>query len=526
MFWVLLFVGLLDGAVGFAIPLILSEFTRSYNQMVSLTKIALPLIILCTFATLGLQWCLRRWGEALSGWLSNDIKADLFAQIAELRAEALSRLHSGYLASLVNQVANSIGGIATTVIWLVGHCIITLLLFFIFTARESILLACINTVTLALFGIISVILSRRIVPFADTVNTTAAMVAERFFDLLSNITTVKRLGISAWGQRALRQTATSNNHAIAAFQRFHANRWLLLHAIFFATFLTTLVLLLFKIEANLLAPSILILFVAGFSTVKEYAERLSELVKTLLETNAYVSRLIDVLGSAEQSGRCPVSQFRALSCQDLLFRYPNSQQSISIPEFSVTVGDRILVTGSSGQGESTLISLISKQLCPQSGELYWNEESYASFDETLQCSFAFVSQETELFTLTLRENLLLGREVPDEEIIEILKQLDLNGFVDSLPDGLNTAVGERGLTLSTGQKQRINLARGLLLQRPILLLDEPTSNLDPATEAIVLKFLAQLSPELTLIIVSHSEALRSLCSRHYKFIDGVLHNAV
>ena len=145
MFWVLLFVGMLDGAVGFAIPIILSEFTRPDNKMVSLTNTALPLIILCTLASLALQWCLRRWGEALSGWLGNDIKADLFAKTAALRVESLSRLHSGYLASLINQVASSVGSIATTIIWLVGHCVITLGLFFIFTARESLVLACINT---------------------------------------------------------------------------------------------------------------------------------------------------------------------------------------------------------------------------------------------------------------------------------------------------------------------------------------------------------------------------------------------
>jgi len=190
------------------------------------------------------------------------------------------------------------------------------------------------------------------------------------------------------------------------------------------------------------------------------------------------------------------------------------------------VGERILITGYSGQGKSTFLSLLAKQLVPQSGDLYWNDTPYSLFDETLQRSFSLVSQETELFTLTLRDNLTLGQAIPDDEIISLLRQLDLSNLLESLPHGLSTAVGERGLTLSTGQKQRINLARGLLLKRPILLLDEPTSNLDPATEAAVLACLSGLPAELTLIIVSHSETLRPLCSKHYEFRGGVLHRVM
>jgi ABC-type bacteriocin/lantibiotic exporter with double-glycine peptidase domain len=112
--------------------------------------------------------------------------------------------------------------------------------------------------------------------------------------------------------------------------------------------------------------------------------------------------------------------------------------------------------------------------------------------------------------------------VSDLEVLALLHDLGLNDLMQSLSEGLNTQVGEKGLRLSSGQKQRINIARGLLLKRPVLLLDEPTSHLDKASEELVIKRLSQLPPSVTIVIISHHAELRSLCSREFVFADGVM----
>jgi ATP-binding cassette subfamily C protein LapB len=526
MFWLLLLIGALDGVAGFSIPILLAEFTKKPHEGLSLGFKLLPVVAACLTATLLLQWCLRRWGEALGGWVSNDIRRKLFREAEGLSIETLSCYHSGYLASLINQVTSAAGSTCTTIVWLIGHLTVTLVLFLAFTARESVSLAVANLLLLLVFVAISVLLARKIVPLADAINTTGAGLTERFFDLLTNISTVKRLGIIQWAEHALGDTSASNNRAITNFQRFHANRWFLLHSIFFTSYLSTIAFLLYRIDMQLVAPSMLILFVAGFSTVRGHAERLAELIKSLLEGDAYVSRLQAILSEGAVSGSNKVPDLRSLELHNVLFHYPNSEHLISIPDFLLRAGDRVLITGRSGQGKSTLLALLANQRSPSSGTRLWNNTPYSTFDQSLAYSFALVSQEVELFNLSLRENLVLGRQIEDEELITLLSRLDLNELLQSLPQGLDTRVGEKGLRLSAGQKQRINIARALLLKRPIILLDEPTSHLDPATEEKVIACLSQIAPATTVIIVSHHATIHALCNRHYQFSGGVLRSSL
>jgi ATP-binding cassette subfamily B protein len=375
---------------------------------------------------------------------------------------------------------------------------------------------------LILFVAISVLLSRKIVPFAAAINQTSAALAERFIDLLTNLATVKRLGLIDWAQHKLDQQSTASDRAISAFQGFHANRWFLLHSIFFTSYLSTIAILLYRVEAKSLAPSMLLLFVAGFAMVRGHAERLAELIKTMLEGNAHVSRLQSVLDQARPLGEREALQLHTIECKNLRFRYPDSEREISVPEFSLHAGERILITGRSGQGKSTFLTLLANQRPASLGTILWNGLPYAEFNQSLSRSFALVSQEVELFNLSLRENLTLGRHTEDHEICTLLAMLDLGELLAALPEGLDTLVGEKGLRLSAGQKQRINLARALLLKRPIILLDEPTSHLDPATEGHVIECLSRIDPAITVVIVSHRSELRSLCTRAYTFNEATL----
>ena len=133
-----------------------------------------------------------------------------------------------------------------------------------------------------------------------------------------------------------------------------------------------------------------------------------------------------------------------------------------------------------------------------------------------------ISQETELFNISLRENITLGQKIEEKIIFEIFDKLDLLTWVQNLEDGLETIVGEKGIKLSAGQKQRINLIRGVLLNREIVLLDEPTSHLDSITEKKVINFLTDYLSGKTAIIVSHREALREICDRCYIIKDHFL----
>lgn len=519
MFWLLLLAGALDGIAAFSVPILLAEFTKppvSFNVVSTL----LPIIIVCLSVSLLLQWTLRNWGECLTGWLGNDLRLKLFERAERLTSDTLSAYHSGFLASLINQVSFSVGTIASNVVWLCGHILTTLSLFVYWTAKESVAMAVINLIILSIFVTVSVYLSRKIVPLADERNTTGAVLMERFIDFLVNINTVKKLGIIDWAVAKVRHESTVNDGSIYRFQRFHANRWCLLHSIYYSSQVATIGFLLYQVEKGALSASILILFIAGFARIQNYAERLSELIKSLIETNAYVDKLTGILSQEPSRGSVTVSPLARIECRDLLHRYEQRAQDIAIPIFTLKVGERVLISGVSGQGKSTFLSILADQRVPVEGVCEWNGHPYAEYNETLAHSFALVSQEAELFNLSLRENLVMGRDVADEVVLELLRELDLGDLLASLPEGLDTKVGEKGLRLSAGQKQRVNLARALLLERPVLLLDEPTSHLDAKTEEMVVERLARLSRSVTIVMVSHRPSLRALCDREYHFVNG------
>jgi ABC-type bacteriocin/lantibiotic exporter with double-glycine peptidase domain len=345
---------------------------------------------------------------------------------------------------------------------------------------------------------------------------------ERFIDLLSNISTVKKLGIISWAEKKLRAESEVSDASIFRFQRFHANRWCVLHGIFYASFIATIGFVLFHVEKGAVSASILILFIAGFGRVQNQAERLSELIKSLIETDAYVGKLEEILGEERSFGEREVAPLQELACRSIVHRYGDRAREIHVPEFFLRAGERVLISGPSGQGKSTFLSILAHHRAPWSGECRWNGSPFGAYNESLTHSFALVSQEAELFNLSLRENLTMDSAVADAEVLALLHDLGLNDLMQSLPDGLNTQVGEKGLRLSSGQKQRINIARALLLKRPVLLLDEPTSHLDKASEELVMKRLSQLPRTTTIVIVSHHAELRSLCTREFVFVDGAM----
>lgn len=127
-----------------------------------------------------------------------------------------------------------------------------------------------------------------------------------------------------------------------------------------------------------------------------------------------------------------------------------------------------------------------------------------------------------MFNLTVKENLCLGRKIEDTQLIEYLKESGIDDWVSKLENGLDTVVGERGLKLSVGQKQRLNIIRGILLQRDVYILDDPTSNLDKETEKLIINLIPKYLKDKTVIIVTHREEIKNICNRHYEFKNNTM----
>lgn len=187
-------------------------------------------------------------------------------------------------------------------------------------------------------------------------------------------------------------------------------------------------------------------------------------------------------------------------------------------------GDFVAIRGISGIGKSTLMKMLLGVFKPQEGNirLYKDNGTFVEASPDTRCLFSYVPQGNYLFSGTLRENILLIRpNASEEEIEEALKLSDIFDFVQTLPEGLDTVIGEKGLGISEGQAQRLAIARAILSNAPILLLDEATSALDGETEKTVLDNIRKLNKK-TCIIITHKTAALDVCNREFIIQDKVL----
>lgn len=194
------------------------------------------------------------------------------------------------------------------------------------------------------------------------------------------------------------------------------------------------------------------------------------------------------------SNLCPPS----LSLSNLSYTYPGETEP-ALKDFSLDIhaGEHIAVIGSSGAGKSTLVALLLRFIEPAAGQLTMNDRSATEIPlETWRRLVAWVPQDPSLFHATIADNLRLAKpEAAQAELVQAARLAHLDEFIQSLPDGFETIIGEAGARLSAGQAQRLTLARAFLKDAPILILDEPTSSLDPQQEALLEASLRDLMRE-------------------------------
>jgi len=196
-----------------------------------------------------------------------------------------------------------------------------------------------------------------------------------------------------------------------------------------------------------------------------------------------------------------------LTFSNVHFAYP-SRKEVEVLKglsFNANAGEKVAIVGPSGAGKSTIASLILRFYEPQQGEILFDGKPASDYALTcIRNQVAIVPQDVLLFGGTIRENIAYGKlDATDEEIINSAKQANAHNFIQNLPEGYNTIVGDRGMKLSGGQRQRIAIARALLKDPAILILDEATSSLDSESERLVQEALEILMKNRTSIIIAH-----------------------
>jgi ABC-type multidrug transport system fused ATPase/permease subunit len=228
-------------------------------------------------------------------------------------------------------------------------------------------------------------------------------------------------------------------------------------------------------------------------------------------TNAHISmerifELMDTPIAQELHGpNLPAPRLAgAVSMRDVNFSYSQEPVLRSI-SFDVPAGQTVALVGPSGSGKTTIVNLICRFYYPQQGTILVDQRNIADFEvESYRSRISYVTQEPIFFSGPIRQNLLYAKpDATEKEVMETLRKTHSHEFITKLPQGLDTEIGERGVTLSGGQKQRLSIARALLRDPSIVILDEPTSALDAESEIIVLEAIEEIFKDRTCFIIAH-----------------------
>ena len=248
----------------------------------------------------------------------------------------------------------------------------------------------------------------------------------------------------------------------------------------------------------------------------------------VIETTAATIDEADEQNSAINDAPIVLQEIRL---NEVSFRYP-ARPSVSILirlSFSITAGQRVAFVGESGSGKSTIISLLERFYDPQNGEIFINGIDIRTLPVSkIRKIFGYVGQEPVMFATSIRNNLLYGLDyVPsDAKVGKALRMANVDSFVKSLPDGIDTFCGEGGSQMSGGQKQRLAIARALLREPQALLLDEATSALDNESEKLVQRTLDHIQSKSTLTTISIAHRLSTIRNSDVIFVfrrGGILH---
>ena len=259
-----------------------------------------------------------------------------------------------------------------------------------------------------------------------------------------------------------------------------------------------------------MSPGEITAFLLYLTLFYEPVGRLHQLNQMLQSGRAAAERVFEILDSEDEPGLADGIELKVpiggrVVYKNVKFNYGDGNETICEVDLNAEPGQTIALVGPTGAGKTTLINLLTRFYEYDSGEILIDDVNIKTISkESLRSSIGYVTQESFLFNGTVRDNLLIAnREASEDQIWEALKIANAYDFVKKLLNGLDTEVGERGVKLSVGEKQRVSIARALLRNPPILLLDEATASVDTETERLIQEALERLMKNRTSFVIAH-----------------------
>lgn len=526
LMFVVVIAGVLQAVVPLSIKLLTDDFiTRQNLRGFVLAGIAFfSLVIISTLAI----YSFYVLGGKLEYKVSKEIRKSVFEKIERFSLTTVKRYETGELISRLTSDVQKLSEVFSWGVIDACHSIIVLLF------SVSIMLYLSYTLTLMLFlmlpviYIVTMIFQKNILKFQRKVRDYNSKIIKSYTESLSYIKTIKALGI----ENKKRREFLSFNEK---YRKYNLKS-ILISAIFvpivmfvasigvgFAFNFSSI-----SVMKNVMTYGAFLSFLTYSFQIFEPFKMLAQIFTDLKSAQASAERVFQILYEEDevlQEKKNNLEFEGNIRFENVNFHYFDDEKLILKDfNFEIKKGESVAFIGSTGSGKSTIVNLICKFYDVTFGNIYLDGIDYKNVDKTfLYDNLGYVLQQPQLFSISIKENIKFGNvNASDEEIFEVCDLLGINDFINKLPNGIDTIIGENGYSISNGQKQLISFARALIKNPKLLILDEATSSIDTETEKIIQNKMKEILKGKTSIIVAHRLSTIKDCDKIVLIENGII----